>query len=417
MITIHWGSRLLLAVALCLTTDALCAKRPSTASAGEHTDEVQLIVGEQRVFNAANVDSFSESTRGVIEVKIPRDGRKMVVTAARAGTTSLLLIMKNGVQKTLLFTVYSHRPEAIITELEQLTTEQPGLSLRQIGQRIFIDGVVATKAARARVEQVAELYSGQVSSLVQTDPDLVRPRTNIRLDLTFVERRARRAYGVGISWPAEVGGSHTVSGSLDLLTGTPAASYEVVDQSLPSLKAAEIDGYVKIRKQATLVTTSGNLATYLSGGEVNVAVSGSQAAELRTVPYGCKLSVLPRLSTGANVLDLKVDAEVAELAETGQDVPGRTLSRIETLVHLGLGQSILLSGLDAQSESDGTSGLPLLSRIPILGFFFGTINHRREQTDGVILITPTVLENLDREGKRVLEEALSEFESFDGDFE
>jgi type II secretory pathway component GspD/PulD (secretin) len=148
-----------------------------------------------------------------------------------------------------------------------------------------------------------------------------------------------------------------------------------------------------------------------------VAVSGSQAAEIRSVPYGCRLTVLPHLAPGSNILDLEVAAEVSDLTETSQNVPGRSISKVETLVHLGLGQSILLSGLDSNSKTKATNGLPLLARIPILGFFFGTITGTEERTDRVILITPTVIENLDREGKRLIEQALTKFEKFDGDFE
>ncbi len=79
-------------------------------------------------------------------------------------------------------------------------------------------------------------------------------------------------------------------------------------------------------------------------------MTGSQAAELRMVPYGARLTVLPRLAKSDDIVDLEVDAEVSDLTETTQDVPGRSIARVKTLVHLGLGQSILLGGLDAESK-------------------------------------------------------------------
>ncbi len=77
------------------------------------TEELLLIVGEQRVFNAADIASFSESTRGIIEVKVPRDGRKMIVTAVRPGATSLLLIGRNAKERVFGITVFSQHPETI----------------------------------------------------------------------------------------------------------------------------------------------------------------------------------------------------------------------------------------------------------------------------------------------------------------
>jgi pilus assembly protein CpaC len=148
-----------------------------------------------------------------------------------------------------------------------------------------------------------------------------------------------------------------------------------------------------------------------------VAIAGSQAAELRVVQYGCSLAVLPHLATGPGILDIDIEAEISDLTETTQDVPGRTVSRVHTVVHLGLGQSIVLSGLDAESESKSTSGLPLLSRIPLLGFFFGETTQREEQVDGIIVITPSILDHLERDGKRQLEKALQKYEAFRGKFE
>ncbi len=380
------------------------------------TEEMLLIVGEQRVIDAADIASFSESTRGIIEVKVPRDGREMIVTAVRSGATSLLLIGRNGKERGLQITVFSQHPETIEREVKHLLGDLAGLELRRIGPRIFIDGTVLSKSVLQRVEQVAKVYRGQVASLAQIDPHAVRPQTNIRLDLVFVGLRKRSGLNAGVSWPAAIGNTGTLEGSMDLMTGGLTASYKVVDQALPALEAAARHGWVRVRKRATVMTTSGNQATYEAGGEVNVAVTGSQAAELRTVPYGARLTVLPRLAKSDDIVDLEVDAEVSDLTETTQDVPGRSIARVKTLVHLGLGQSILLGGLDAESESSTKSGLPLLSRIPIIGFFFGTTNHQESREEGLIIITPSIIDNVDRQGKRLLEEALKKFETFEGDF-
>jgi pilus assembly protein CpaC len=381
------------------------------------SDDLTMVVGQQEVLDASEVASFSESTREIIEIKVPRDGRKMIITAVQQGATSLLLIGRDGKERTLVITVFSKKPNAIIDEIKELLKEIDGLSFRRVGLRIFVDGYVPTQAALQKVEQVAKLYKGQVASLAQVDPSVVRPQTNIRLDLAFVGLRRRSGYNAGVSWPGAYGATGALEGTMDLMTGSITASYKVVDQALPALEAASRHGWARIRKRVTVMTTSGNRATYEAGGEVNVAIAGSQAAELRTVSFGARLDVLPRLAKSQDILDLEVEAEVSDLTETTQDVPGRTISRVKTLVHLGLGQSILLGGLDAESESSTKTGLPLLSRIPILGFFFGTTDHQEDREEGIIVITPSVLENIGREGERLLEEALSKFKRFDGDFE
>ncbi len=380
-------------------------------------EELMMVVGDQQIFDVTRIESFSESTRGIIQVKVPRDGRTMIITALRPGSTSLLLIDKSGGQRTLMITVFAMLPETVEKELSELFRDETSIELRRVGPRIFIDGTVRNKGALKRIQQTAAVYKGQVQSLVEVDSQAVEPRTNIRLDLAFVEMRRRDTNKFGINWPPAYGATGALNGTLDLMTGSLTAAYSVVDQALPSLAAAAQYGWVKIRKRATVVTTSGHQAVYAAGGEVNIAIAGSQAAELRSIPYGAKLTVTPRLSDDEQIVDLRVTAEVSDLTESQKDVPGRTVSQVETLVHLGLGQSIMLSGLDAESESTTKEGLPFLSKIPILGLLFGTRSHQEEQTESLIVITPTVLDQVDATGKRLLKQALSRFESFDGDFE
>jgi general secretion pathway protein D len=57
------------------------------------------------------------------------------------------------------------------------------------------------------------------------------------------------------------------------------------------------------------------------------------------------------------------------------------------------GQTIMIGGLIREDVSDGKSGIPLLNRIPILGYLFGNTtitNHRKEL---IILLTPRVITN------------------------
>jgi pilus assembly protein CpaC len=386
--------------------------QPSRGFPVELPAEMLLVVGEQRVLDAEDIASFSESTTGVIEVKIPRSGRQLVLTAIRPGDTSLLLIGQDGNQRHLPITVFARHPDTIIDEISHLI-DLPGMTWRRVGPRVFLDGTVGSEAELARIEQIRHLYAGQVVSLVQRG-DSVRPRTNIRLDLLFMETSASRSQEGGVNWPDALGATGGVTMSYDLMTGTGTASYRILNQAMPSISAAEASGKVRIRKRAYLVTTSGHTARYSSGGEVNVKIAGSQAAELRTVPYGCILQVRPILDVAAGRIDLEIDAEVAELRENRQEAPGRTLSQVKTLVHLGLGQSIVLSGLDSHGESLTRSGIPFLSRIPVLGILFGVHRRRTEQVTGLIAITPVVLDHPDRDARRSIDEALERFMRWKG---
>ena len=84
-----------------------------TSTASDNADDLAMTIGEQYMFDAESIDSFSESTKGVIEIKVPRDGKKMIITAIRSGTTSLMLFDKQGSRKTVFITVFARMPETV----------------------------------------------------------------------------------------------------------------------------------------------------------------------------------------------------------------------------------------------------------------------------------------------------------------
>ena len=64
----------------------------------------------------------------------------------------------------------------------------------------------------ARIDRIVALYAGQVASLVTVDP--ARQRTNIKLDLHFVQFRKNSSHKFGVNWPANIGshlGAHQTS--------------------------------------------------------------------------------------------------------------------------------------------------------------------------------------------------------------
>lgn len=64
---------------------------------------------------------------------------------------------------------------------------------------------------------------------------------------------------------------------------------------------------------------------------------------------------------------------------------------------------MVLAGLIQNDTSSDTAGLPLLSKIPILGGLFGTQSLSKIRTELVIIITPVVINNSD-DSRAVMEE-------------
>jgi general secretion pathway protein D len=78
-------------------------------------------------------------------------------------------------------------------------------------------------------------------------------------------------------------------------------------------------------------------------------------------------------------------------------------------------QTLVLGGLIQNKRTRIRTGIPFLSRIPILGYLFGSVERKTEKTELLLLITPrTVGTALDaaritgemRRGTRELEDAI-----------
>ena len=93
------------------------------------------------------------------------------------------------------------------------------------------------------------------------------------------------------------------------------------------------------------------------------------------------------------------------------------LAALDSVVNLELGQSIVLAGLTARSESHSQSGVPGLSQLPIVGPLFGTWAQRSEHTENIIVIVPSVIDAVSLDARERVHAALSLFSEYAGDLE
>lgn len=325
--------------------------------------DITMQLGEQVSVPAQGVKSYSEGVPGIVEVRLAREGEHFVLLALRPGKTTLLLFMLDGREQQLRI---------------QVETEARD------------DGRIAVHA-----------------------------QDNIRLDLYFVQVRHDYGHQLGIGYPDQLGGNARLSATFDLRSGgLGEASLGIADQVLPRLDIAQRSGFARVARHAAVIAENGKEAQFHSGGELNVPVQGALTAEVRSIPYGSRVSIEPRFDRESGRIELRVGAELTDLSDDGgTGVPGRHIARVDTIVNLDLGKSLVLAGLNSQSEARSRSGLPGLSAIPILGGLFGSHARREEQTKNLLLIVPSVVQAVPARGRGMVDEMLRIYERFDGDVE
>jgi pilus assembly protein CpaC len=56
----------------------------------------------------------------------------------------------------------------------------------------------------------------------------------------------------------------------------------------------------------------------------------------------------------------------------------------------------------------------LLSEIPLLGVLFGSHGNQESETEGAVVVVPSVVESVPKSAREVLDEALGLYDSFSG---
>ncbi len=119
-----------------------------------------------------------------------------------------------------------------------------------------------------------------------------------------------------------------------------------------------------------------------------------------TIEYkevGIILSVTPRISDGGLVtLEINIEDSKVETTSLGSlsNVPVFRKKTAKTTLSVMERQTIVIGGLIEESRDSTQSGVPLLSRIPLLGGLFGYQSYDKKTTELVLLMTPHVITDL-----------------------
>src|SRR5688572_4219895 len=134
----------------------------------------------------------------------------------------------------------------------------------------------------------------------------------------------------------------------------------------------------------TPATTSGTTSTVATTGSLN------QTVEYRDA--GVVLTVTPRIGERGTVA-LDVKQEVNDIGDPEPPTGSRRINKreAETSVVLLNNQTLVMAGLIQERRGASERGIPVLSRIPFLGFLFGFKERTVEKRELILLITPRVV--------------------------
>ena len=195
------------------------------------------------------------------------------------------------------------------------------------------------------------------------------------------------------------GGNGIGGGGLtySFLTGSSVGILDALDQVTDT----------RILQSPSLVVRNNAEATFNVGSRIPISSvtfnpnSGSDGNTFSQVQYletGTILKVRPRITKDGTVfLDLVQEISSPGSAATA-DRNGNVridTRKLKTEAAIQSGQTVMLAGLIRDETGHGSSGLPGLSRIPIIGGLFGHQTTSKGRSEVIVLLTPTIIRNPD----------------------
>lgn len=194
-----------------------------------------------------------------------------------------------------------------------------------------------------------------------------------------------------------------------LLNSGPAGGlgvYGVIGNTLNAyLVAKQDDSNFKVLSRPTIFTANNQKGSIVSGTRIAVptnsfsyANSSGPSTNFEYQDVALKLEVIPLVNSN-NEITLKIYLTSDDVGEnrdvgTGENayqIPDILNRELITTVTVPNNETVVLGGLITESAKDGTSGIPILSRIPGIGPLFGTKSKDTSESELIVFIQPSIV--------------------------
>jgi general secretion pathway protein D len=234
----------------------------------------------------------------------------------------------------------------------------------------------------------------------------VLPR-QVLIEVIIAEISLDESTELGVEWTYLKGPENLSTSLLSASIGSSGLQYLIgqTDRWTHTLSTLASENKVNILSSPSVLASDNIEAKINISTEVPVVSSTYTLTETNMVSTniqyrntGVILTVTPHINENG-LVSMEVSQEVSDQSENiqagGEAYPSFFERSVNTTLTVKHNQTIVLGGLIKENKTDGRTGVPILNRIPILGFLFGKKSASVNKTELIILITPRVITSLD----------------------
>jgi len=271
-------------------------------------------------------------------------------------------------------------------------------------------------------EQNTILLSGSGAQIAEVESfikqlDVLVPVVMIEVTLIDIHKTRSVSTGIsaGVADSAKASGGTVLSGLNYTFNSKSINSFlnsigkvvnlgHVTPNFYLTLSALETNNNVDARSVPRLTALNGHSATLSIGNSVyyknstqNYIPFASSSQTLLTNQYvesdaNMTIAIKPVVSGDDQVtLGIKVDISDFTSIPTDGSPPPKSTSKFESSIRVNNEDMIVLGGIERTEKDDSGSGIPLLSRIPVLKWIFSSRTKTNSKVVTLVFIKPTIL--------------------------
>jgi general secretion pathway protein D len=233
------------------------------------------------------------------------------------------------------------------------------------------------------------------------------PPTQVLIEASIIEVSLTDALNYGVQWMfTDSRGDNTGTGVLSNLPGGvlggPLAGFSyTLRNSLGNvrlvLNALAEKSLLRVISSPSLMVLDNHTASIVVGNQQPIQSSetitdgGTRSTSIQYKDTGVSLSVTPSVGSG-DMVTMNINQAVTDVGPIDIATGQRSFlqRQIGSKVAVRSGETLVLGGLIRDNDTSGSSGLPLVHEIPLLGALFGTKTRDTNRTELLVIITPRV---------------------------
>ncbi len=242
--------------------------------------------------------------------------------------------------------------------------------------------------------------------------DLDQPVPQVELEAIVCVVAPDSGFRFGLDWGHVVGinGVQTMKAGLTGLTFTGSASRQGLSDTFSDFAVTSAfvrllsqEGYITIRAAPRVTTKDGEKAEISINRETFFSLQPTDSnvffrQDVQKVQAGISLEITPRVHgdvVSVNIGKAEVSEDIrssearAELTSNPYPIINRRV--VSTNVDVQDGHTIVIGGLVQRQTVDRINRIPGLSKIPVAGKFFQTVEKQEQDAEVAIFITPRIV--------------------------